>query len=267
MFQMPMCVEETLNSLIFKFIWGPNASRPIRWVKWGNLIKPKEAGGLGLVDLRVKNRALLNKWLWRFSTDKECLWRKVIVAKYKLEDHCLIPNRLPEKAGSWVWKNITTPLQSSNDRFTSNLRWALGDGSSIRFWIDYWTEVSSLKVAFPMIFKLALKSSGVVCEFVVKTNNSWTWNIELRRDLFEWEKAVWEDFLRILNRADTRTLDTDKLRWCGSPCGIYKTKDYCSLASFEDVHVDKFWNLIWVNLAPPKVEMFIWRAVLNRIPT
>ncbi|XVE70027.1 hypothetical protein DITRI_Ditri10aG0038600 [Diplodiscus trichospermus] len=33
---------------------------------------------LGIVDLRLKNRALLNKWLWRYAKENNALWRRVI---------------------------------------------------------------------------------------------------------------------------------------------------------------------------------------------
>lgn len=51
-------------------------------MKWNEVVKPKGAGGLGLGDLRLKNLALLEKWLWRFGKEKEALWRRVIVSKY-----------------------------------------------------------------------------------------------------------------------------------------------------------------------------------------
>lgn len=40
------------------------------------------------MPLGVRNQALLCKWSWRFSREREALWRKVLVARYQLKDAC-----------------------------------------------------------------------------------------------------------------------------------------------------------------------------------
>lgn len=52
----------------------------------------KEFGGLGVTKLETKNRALLNKWLWRFSAEPDVLWCKVIVGQYGGAREYLMPN-------------------------------------------------------------------------------------------------------------------------------------------------------------------------------
>jgi len=39
--------------------------RKIAWVKWENLCKPREEGGLGLKH--IENIVLLAKWKWRLG--------------------------------------------------------------------------------------------------------------------------------------------------------------------------------------------------------
>jgi hypothetical protein len=54
-------------------------------VNWPKVCSPIREGGLGIRNLRCFNRALLGKWLWRFASEPEAWWRKVVVAKYGLE--------------------------------------------------------------------------------------------------------------------------------------------------------------------------------------
>ena len=46
------------------------------------MIKSKKEGGLGLQSAKGKNIALLSKLNWRFHTEKEALWAKVLNMKY-----------------------------------------------------------------------------------------------------------------------------------------------------------------------------------------
>ncbi|KAL4383150.1 hypothetical protein GQ457_15G021490 [Hibiscus cannabinus] len=83
LFPLPAAVNSTLTSLIIRFLWGALESKVIYWIRWETLCLPKSCGGLGLINFKVKNRALLNKWLWRFGTECDSLWRKVLCAKYE----------------------------------------------------------------------------------------------------------------------------------------------------------------------------------------
>ena len=42
----------------------------------------KENGGLGIGDISIKNKALLNKWVWRYGEEPNALWRAIIDSKY-----------------------------------------------------------------------------------------------------------------------------------------------------------------------------------------
>ncbi|KAE8661488.1 hypothetical protein F3Y22_tig00113725pilonHSYRG00522 [Hibiscus syriacus] len=123
---MPVGVVSKLNSIIPNFLWDSNSDRSIHWVKWESLCKPKLHGGLGIIDIHLKNRSLLNKWIWSFDRELDSLWRKV-------------------------------PLNKEDDMFKKDLPVSLGDGNSIYYWNDFWTSVPSLKVAFPRIYGLAIR--------------------------------------------------------------------------------------------------------------
>ncbi|XVF39217.1 hypothetical protein PTKIN_Ptkin01aG0017800 [Pterospermum kingtungense] len=93
LFQMPASIKEKLDRIQRRFLCGSSQdTRKIHWVDWNAVCNDKAFGGLGMVDLSLKNRALLNKWFWRFAKDKESLWRKPIVGKYGGDEGSLLPD-------------------------------------------------------------------------------------------------------------------------------------------------------------------------------
>jgi len=44
--------------------------------------EPREAGDLGILNLRLFNVSLLGKRIWRMDTEKGGLWKKILDSKY-----------------------------------------------------------------------------------------------------------------------------------------------------------------------------------------
>ncbi|KAL4351511.1 hypothetical protein GQ457_06G024080 [Hibiscus cannabinus] len=175
--------------------------------------------------------------------------------------------KLSDRKASWLWRGIAKPLSNSNDLFSSGIRFKLGDGSRIESWEDFWTEVRTLREAFPRIFNLSVKKSGKVGPFGHKESDKWVWSIATRRELFDWERRMWEEFMNVIERAASNTGREDKLVWINARDGYYSTNVFCVKASTLDAEPDKIWNVVWSGLVPPKVEGFLWKALLGRVPT
>ena len=134
-------------------------------------------GGLGLVDISLKNRVLLNKWIWRYGEELGVLWRSVIDDKYGRERNDLMPYTGNYKRFSRVWRNITKPLFSHNSisaTVAAGFGFSLGDGSKICFWQDDWTNRGLLCNIFPRIFALSTMKDGKVKEFGSFIQGIWT---------------------------------------------------------------------------------------------
>ncbi|KAJ9696052.1 hypothetical protein PVL29_008354 [Vitis rotundifolia] len=87
LFRMPKIVARRLEKLQRDFLWGGgNMERKAHLVNWESVCTDNENGGLGLRKLIPLNKALLGKWVWRFSRAKDDLWKQVITAKYGRED-------------------------------------------------------------------------------------------------------------------------------------------------------------------------------------
>ncbi|KAL4308799.1 hypothetical protein GQ457_01G003850 [Hibiscus cannabinus] len=206
-------VADSLNKIMANFLWGSDSRRAIHWVKWEHVCRPKDHGGLGIFNVLLRNRSLLNKRIWRFGSEHGAFWRNVIDAKYGFDSLSLMPKQLSDRKASWLWRGIAKPLSNSNDLFSSGIRFKLGDGSRIEFWEDFWTEVRTLKEAFPRIFNLSVKKSGKVGQFGHKESDKWVWSIATRRELFDWERRMWEEFMNVIERAASNTGRGDKLVW------------------------------------------------------
>ena len=85
---------------------GANGGNKAHLVKWEVVCADKEKGGLGLRKLACLNKALLGKWIWRFTRAKKELWKKVLEAKYGQEEVGWKTRKANGVFGVGVWKEI-----------------------------------------------------------------------------------------------------------------------------------------------------------------
>ncbi|XP_060210356.1 uncharacterized protein LOC132637257 [Lycium barbarum] len=111
---------------------------------------PKSQGGLWIRNLKLHNKSLLIKWLWRFSQPEAGYWKDIIVAKYDAQNHWY-PKRSREPHGVGVWKHICSLL----DEFTQKVSFKAGNGHNVKFWKDLWLGNTTLKASFPKLFQIA----------------------------------------------------------------------------------------------------------------
>nr|GEY48998.1 RNA-directed DNA polymerase, eukaryota, reverse transcriptase zinc-binding domain protein [Tanacetum cinerariifolium] len=62
------------------FSIGGRLTKKATWVNWKKVLLSKDRGGLGVSSLYAMNRGLLFKWIWRFFTQGNTLWARVIKA-------------------------------------------------------------------------------------------------------------------------------------------------------------------------------------------
>ncbi|KAG2695344.1 hypothetical protein I3760_07G009500 [Carya illinoinensis] len=83
LFPISACVATRIEKLYRDFLWsGLGEEHKFHLVSWAKVCRPIQSGGLGIKNLRMFNRALLGKWLWRYNMEPEALWKLVVDYKH-----------------------------------------------------------------------------------------------------------------------------------------------------------------------------------------
>lgn len=100
-------------------------------VQWPIICLPKEQGGLGVLDLDIMNKALLDKWLWNLE-NSDGLWQEVLRNKY-LKNRTL--RQVTHKNGeSQFWLGVADIKDSSLNCCCGKVE----NGENTLFWEDCW---------------------------------------------------------------------------------------------------------------------------------
>ena len=88
-----VCIEKLQRD----FLWsGIGAETKVHLVKCSQICEPLQRWGLGIRCLGRVNQALLGKWLWRYGTERDALWRRVIKAVFCHQRYIIIGNEVLE---------------------------------------------------------------------------------------------------------------------------------------------------------------------------
>ncbi|XP_071687015.1 uncharacterized mitochondrial protein AtMg00310-like [Rutidosis leptorrhynchoides] len=164
------------------FLGGNYNDKKISWVKWKNVLLPFDAGGLNIGFLLYKNLALLGKWRWRFHTEPQSLWAKVIMSLYGPNGGFDVESSHRLFSSYTTWKEIVFVgkyLDNMGIPFSSSFVKIVGNGSSVSFWEDKWIGDGKLKDTFNRLYQLeAIKTASVqerVSRRGPEVTGQWNW--------------------------------------------------------------------------------------------
>ncbi|XP_071698998.1 uncharacterized protein [Rutidosis leptorrhynchoides] len=161
------------------------------WVKWSQVLLPYEIGGLNVCSLKLKNYSLLAKWWWKFLTNGNSFWARVIKSIYGKNGGLGCVSPLAENTlkifSERVWSNIIN-LNQTLTKLGFNLSNPfvkdVGVGSDTRFWNDIWLGNIPLKDAFPRLFRLKSNKDVDVADRIIFVDGSdrcsWSWSAQPR---------------------------------------------------------------------------------------
>ncbi|GKV24765.1 hypothetical protein SLEP1_g34334 [Rubroshorea leprosula] len=259
-------------TLLNSFLWGGSGEkRKISWVKWEAICWSKEKGGLGVLDLRRRNWALLGKWWYRLGDGREGLWKRVVKEKFYEGKQEVGMIDVVSLRVLQIWGDIIRiggKSEKLKNMLRHGFRWEVGEGCRVCFWRDIWVGNKSLRDLFPRLFQLAINKEGTVKENGLWEGERWKWGIEWRRERMGCEKDEEQGLGVVLASIKLRKGMADVWRWRHDVEGRYVVKiAYEFLAPEERLLEGQLCNLIWCKLVPSKVGFLGWRLCLDRLPT
>ncbi|XP_028067083.1 uncharacterized protein LOC114269911 [Camellia sinensis] len=266
---IPVSVARWIEQLQRHFLWGGGGEGAhYHLLSWDQICLPKESGGLGVRRLVLFNLALLGKWLWRFVVEKEQLWRRVVVAKFGMGRGEWCSKTVGLSHGCGVWKGIWL----GREAFWSRVRLKVGTGDRVRFWRDRWCGDLSLEFQFPLIFAIAVDYEVLVATVKIGEGQSTVWNVQLRRNVQDWEQDQLVELLGFLYGLKFVGNGQDSLVWdCPRSKGIFTLSFfYRRLVQdgfAQDVARVYPWRGVWLSGLPSKVAFFVWTASLGGVLT
>lgn len=100
-------------------------------VAWKKVQRPKKKGGLGVINLRTQNYALLLKHLDKFYNKRDLPWVNLIWNTHYSNGGIL---HASSDKGSFWWRDILKLC----DLFRGIATCTVGDGSTVLIWSDLW---------------------------------------------------------------------------------------------------------------------------------
>jgi hypothetical protein len=80
---LPLGTHQRMDCIRSGFFWrGARGDFKYHMVRWSIVCRPKEFGGLGILNTQIFNECLIVKWIWKIYQHKESLWVRLLDAKY-----------------------------------------------------------------------------------------------------------------------------------------------------------------------------------------
>ncbi|GJV37322.1 hypothetical protein Tco_1409799 [Tanacetum coccineum] len=219
----------------------------------------KDSGGLGIASFFALNRALLCKWIWKFITQKNSLWARVISAIHGKE----------VKSGnitnhSSIWYSIVKEIENLKLHgidVLSLIKPICGDGTCTSFWHDVWRGDVAFKNLAPRIFMLENLKDITVASKMSQVDMACSFRRKPRSGL----ESHQMDLLLGSLEGVILSLSQDRWKWDLDGSGVF------SVSSLRRVIDDAFlpkgnMKTRWVSAIPNKVNILAGKSLTTTYP-
>jgi hypothetical protein len=172
-FQIPNGVLKNLDHFRSRFFWqGSSDKHKYRLAKWDILCRPKDQGGLGILDLQLQNKCLLAKWIVSLlNTDG--IWQKLLTNKH-LNSKSLFQVKA-KPYDSHFWRG----LMKFKEEVLQLGSFSVKDGEKTRFWEYTWVGSTPFRLRYPSLYNIVRDPHATVA----KVMDTSPLNVSFRRAL------------------------------------------------------------------------------------
>ncbi|GKB85929.1 putative RNA-directed DNA polymerase [Tanacetum coccineum] len=255
-FKVPETILKSLERLRATFFWGGNEERKkLAWIKWVNVLASFDKGGLAVGSLKAVNLALLQKWRWRLVHNPDALWVQLIKAVHG-PDAGFDQNGCQSQG---LWAKIVgsiNQLHSSGIIPMGTLKLKVGYGSRVRFWKDTWLGDGPLKLRYNRLFRLDRNEDCYISDRILNGEWSWNWSREV---LGGRNTEALNLLLAEIGNVEVGSGE-DSWQWGLHSDGSFSvgvTRKHIDDIILPSMITSTGWN---------KVNIFIWRLLLDRLP-
>nr|XP_034930821.1 uncharacterized protein LOC118061489 [Populus alba] len=271
LFPMPATVATTIERKFRSFLWsGKEESRKLCNVSWSTVSLPKRIGGLGIGSLRDKNTALLYKWQWRLGSEESSLWKELIKFIHNTNSSSFLPQTPLSGTGS-TWTCMINHCIKDNrlqEIMSHQSMVLIGNGKRTTFWHDIWVANHCLANRFPTLYRLSNDKDASIDKMGMWDGFEWIWLFSWSRPLRGRNIGLLEQLYIVLSKVHLDSESEDRLIWKDNKSGRFSVKSLCGLLSPTHYSTNGFsFAGIWKGVVPPKVEIFYWMAIINRLNT
>jgi hypothetical protein len=251
--RLPPAIIEVIDRARRHCLWRRKDKEKVNSLAaWDMVCKPKEKGGLGIINLKIQNTALLLKHLHKFYNNEDIPWVHLVRDAYY---HHSVPHAVV-LAGSFWWKSIIT----LSDEFRNLTKCKVGNGSSILFWSDQWSD-NLFDSSFPRLFSFAKDKLQSVQDFLGKDSILESFHLPLSVQAHEELSQLRQNVQSISlcpDQNDSWTLKLGNGLFAASK--IYKH-------AFNHLDTDQCARWLWKSKCTSKHRFFAWLIHHDRINT
>jgi hypothetical protein len=251
--QVPVAVLEYFDRARRYGMWNKSQSnarnRPL--VAWKKCTRPKKKGGLGIINLRTQNKALLLKHLDKCYNKRDIPWVNLIWNTYHGNGE--IPHATKDKESFW-WKDI---IRLSDD-YRAVAKCKIGDGSTLLFWSDVWNDLL-LEKKIPRLYSYAKNKNISVAMFILNNRIEDQFHLPLSVQAFQ-EYQQLQQVLQNL-QVDNSSRDSWEYIWGNSKYTAARFYHH----TFKHFHPPNLFIWLWDSKCSNKIRVFAWLLMMDRL--
>ncbi|GKB80887.1 RNA-directed DNA polymerase, eukaryota [Tanacetum coccineum] len=262
-FKVPSKVLHILESIRSHFFNGHDpGSKKASWVKWNNVLTDKKRGGLGVSSLFALNRGLMIKWVWKFLSQKDSLWTKVIVAIHGVGGKI---HSEWTSTGKSCWLSILSEVRSLQRKgmyVFDYLTHKMGNGESTKFWLDHWHTRGIFKDIFPRLYALESSKDVTVSSKIGDTSLVCSFRRIPRGGI---EQNQFDSLVELV-RSVTIVPSADRWNWNLESTGIFSVAS--ARRRIDEICLPNIGEETrWVKCVPIKINVLAWKIKTDALPT